>query len=896
MDFDSIMSSAKHCRDCSCRLLEKTVFEAPPAKYKYLLPFWNYVKQIVNSEITGWEEIFYEGSLCNMREVYLSNLDNWGEKTVLAKILEQAKPDSVYGRYKLLEQYTVEEYQDFWSEYSKRFPQMQRLIVKWTEDFIIHVKEIVQRTMSDYADLCRVIFKTSPGKVMDITGGVADIHDGRCVQILSFENGSKVVYKPRSLKLDKLWNRYLCFLTEKAGIAYFPTYQCVLGDAYGFAEFVHTSPVNNKEDFAEFYYNCGFLLGAVYFLQGSDLHCENILACGKYPVLIDVETIVRSGNIAFVTDILEKHEAYEKDSVRKTNLLPFITVFKNLKPGSDAFTAKHYHGDNLPFTADGVYGNGRSYSRQIVEGFRLCYDTLLSYGHELFTGPELLSELKDCEVRILLRNTSEYERYLKRLMSPECMGDSELFEEKLMNLRKLYFSMMKNNCISQDINRFYMKERDSLYDGYIPTISISLTETLPGSGKYRTAYEYLANKHAQMNDKDKELQCSYIIKTLSRNRADCGSGMSIILKSEESIIEAFPAKLETFLNDWITSWEAVFKGNIPYGYYVDHISNYFYYTKLEFPFSECFLGLLPSMSSWYGLTGHIGAYQILQRIADEIEREFEYRKPSIYAEGLSDGLEAICLFAKQTYKNTGLDSYQRIFLKALDAIIQRNVKRNYYSEQEVQSLYYSQTASLYTLSVCFNDNEGIKQKLEELVTVKLEQLMEGIKAKPLGLMNGMDGLFLALQCAQPYVSSTQSYEIDKYINNYISNLNSVGEDVRDYTVASGLAGHLLSFRDKRFNKEDVYLPYLQNIGFAYGSAGIIYTLDKLAAEKDSLYYRDTADLYAAYLMNDINLRGIQLNQPSLDPFPSFQFGEGGVVYSLIHHYSRKYEKKLYDLF
>jgi lantibiotic modifying enzyme len=884
MDFDTILRNAKHCEDCSCRLLDKDALEAPSAKLKYLIPFWNYVKQRVDSEITEGEEYFSEGSLCNMREVYLSNLDNWGEKTVLAKILDQAEPCSPYGRYKLLEQYTVGEYQDFWEEYSPMFPQMQRLIVKWTEDFILHVKEIVQRTISAYDELCRVIFKTSPGKVISITGGVADIHGGRCVQLLSFENGSKIVYKPRSLKLDMLWNRYLNFLTEKAGIACFPTYKCVLGDSYGFAEFVHTMPVNTKEEFAEFYYNCGFLLGAVYFLQGSDLHCENMLACGKYPVLIDVETIVRSGNIAFVTDILEKHEAYEKDSVRKTNLLPFITVFKSLKPGSDAFTSKHYHGYNLPFTSDGTYGDGRCYSGQIVDGFCLCYDTLVMYGHELFNGPELLSELQKCEVRILLRNTSEYDRYLKRLKSPECMSDGALFEEKLLNLKKLYFSMMKDNCITPDINRFYLKERASLYDGYIPTISIGLSETLPGSNKYRTAYEYLANKHAQLSQDDKELQCSYITKCLSKNKADYRRGLSIELKPEESLIEAFPVKLDKFLNEWIAKWEAVFSGKIPYGYYVDHITNYFYYTKLEFPFSECFLGLLPAMSSWYGLTGHSGARKILQRIAYEVEKEFEYRNPSIYAEGMSDGLDAICLFAKQTFELTGLESYKHIYQQSLDAIIHKEVKRNCYSEQEVQSLYYSQTASLYTLSVCIKDNKEIKHKLEELTAVKLEQLAQGIQAEPYGLMNGMDGLFLALRSAQPYVSSSLSDETDAYINSYINNLKTTKEGVPDYTVADGLAGHLLCFTDKRFHPETVFLPYLQNISFAYGSAGIIYTLDKLAADNNQAYYRDTADRYASILLNNISLHGIQLNQPSFDPFPSFQFGEGGVVYSLIHHY------------
>ena len=51
------------------------------------------------------------------------------------------------------------------------------------------------------------------------------------------------------------------------------------------------------------------MLALVYVLEGSDCHFENIIACGEYPVLVDIEALMHHR-----TSESMLKQAYDKDT------------------------------------------------------------------------------------------------------------------------------------------------------------------------------------------------------------------------------------------------------------------------------------------------------------------------------------------------------------------------------------------------------------------------------------------------------------------------------------------------------------------------------------------------------------------------------------------------------
>ncbi len=881
MNYDRILDNAK---ECECRLFETDGADGISSRFRYLAPFWNYVKYRVNQENMNWEMHFCQGSMYNLRNTYLDNMNLWCEKTVLSCIKQELCHLNKYDQFKSMEGYSIHKYIELWQQYSIHFPEMIRITLIWTEDFIEHIKEIVKRLTDSYPEIVQTLIRKDSGKVYRVNGGLSDLHEGRCVQILTFEDESKIVYKPRSLKIDLLWSSFLDFLADKAGIGKIPSYQCVNKDIYGFAEFVATSPVKDETGFHKYFYNCGFLLGAVYFLQGSDLHSENLIACGEYPVLIDVETIVRNGNISAIYDLMRNLEPYEQDSVRKSNLLPFLSPYKYLKPGSDAFTTRYYGSNNLPYSEDGETRSGRYYSEDIVNGFSLCYETILKHCKDVFTEGGVLYEIKDCQIRVLLRSTSEYARYLSLLSNKECMQDSNCFEEKFNNLKRIYYSISKSDTILPELNRFIGEEKKALEKGYIPRLSIKIDETLPCDKPFKTCLEYLSKKHDYMGETDKENQSELIMKCMSAKKAyDDGNKIEII-EWEEMTNYNYKDNLYLYMDQWLDKWKSALDTRIPYGYVVERDNFFYYYSNLEYEFSEGFLGIVPALALWYKLTRSQKAFNLLTEIAFKIENKFKLISPSIYGEGLVDGLDGICLITYKTFEMTGLPAYERLYLLSLEAIIHKKIKNTYYIGSETPSLFYSQTASIYVLSMCAKENPSAQLKLEKLVDELLKQIKGGFKTEESGLMLGMDGICMALITAQPFLSERYSNEIGEYISNYFDTFSLEQINSENYSIANGLAGHLMLYSKKMEDKEDIFLPYVKNRSFAFGSAGIIYELDKLFMDHNSRGYSQQSDLYAKYMLKEISSSAIMANQPSNDYFPSFLYGEGGIVYSLVHHF------------
>ena len=78
------------------------------------------------------------------------------------------------------------------------------------------------------------------------------------------------------------------WLWEKMGLEE-SRHLVVSGDDYGWEQEVTEAACKCTKEIKEFYYRCGAECCLTYVLGMTDIHMDNVIAHGKYPVIIDTE-------------------------------------------------------------------------------------------------------------------------------------------------------------------------------------------------------------------------------------------------------------------------------------------------------------------------------------------------------------------------------------------------------------------------------------------------------------------------------------------------------------------------------------------------------------------------------------------------------------------------------
>lgn len=179
----------------------------------------------------------------------------------------------------------------FWQEQATNYPRMPAQVDRIIRQRCAATLAFARRLAADRALLAQL--PDGPrGLLVDIRFGAGDSHrGGSTVAIVRFEYGA-CVYKPRPVDIDLA----LLQLIEELRAA-----GCRLdavrvpralnrGD-YGWTEFVEHRYASNASELASFYRGLGQWLALMRLVAGSDLHSENVIACGPHPVVVDCETL-----------------------------------------------------------------------------------------------------------------------------------------------------------------------------------------------------------------------------------------------------------------------------------------------------------------------------------------------------------------------------------------------------------------------------------------------------------------------------------------------------------------------------------------------------------------------------------------------------------------------------
>lgn len=129
------------------------------------------------------------------------------------------------------------------------------------------------------------------GTLVGLVLGAGDSHrGGQSVARLELTHGT-VMYKPRPLQIDVQLERLLMAVLGPSRDTRIRVPQVLVRDGYGWAEFVAHRYCDGDDELRSFYRNLGHWLAILQLVGGTDMHSENVVACGPTPMVVDLESV-----------------------------------------------------------------------------------------------------------------------------------------------------------------------------------------------------------------------------------------------------------------------------------------------------------------------------------------------------------------------------------------------------------------------------------------------------------------------------------------------------------------------------------------------------------------------------------------------------------------------------
>lgn len=289
------------------------------------------------------------------------------------------------------------------------------------EQFCEMISEMIVRINADRKAINSAFFGGLDfGNIIKIDGDADRHQNGRCTLIITAERG-KFLYKPRNMKADTVLFDMVSELFSDTVIL--P--KALDFGQYGFAEFIADEPAKTTEEAENFFRRLGGVCALFQAFGSTDFHCENILAKGGFPAIVDLETFLGVPNS---TDT-ESADLFQRDfshSIFCSGFLPKRVNNREISP----LLCKDEN-SVLPLI-DGERVDVREFLSFFDAGFREIYHRCID---EKSTLLRYLERFSECRFRFLLRNTNDYAKLLRGLYSVKVLSSENYRDERVKSLK-----------------------------------------------------------------------------------------------------------------------------------------------------------------------------------------------------------------------------------------------------------------------------------------------------------------------------------------------------------------------------------------------------------------------------------------------------------------------------
>ncbi|AEE48585.1 type 2 lanthipeptide synthetase LanM [Haliscomenobacter hydrossis] len=419
-----------------------------------------------------------------------------------------------------------------------KYPVLDEILKNIASNYLNHIQNICTNLRKDWLQLAAVfsLEASAYSGIRDIDTSLGDGHHGEGTALITLVDGTKLIYKPRNIDTALAYNSFLSWVNHKLGTN-LKTIKCISCGSYGWLAFIPNEGVDTPEELSMYYYQAGILLAVTLLLGSKDCHFENVIASGKYPVIIDHETIIQpvlskqsvrtwdeQHQIPYCS-ILESMLIVNRDRgvplafagygiKGKTEAMELVkqVVHANSidSKRSNHFLSRKLVKENIP-TYEGQYVFANDYKHNLISGFSAAYDMFMASREELFAEDSPILAFANQNVRYVWRPTYVYFRILKYLRKASFMGSFASYRSKLYELiAKAY---QKGNM--EDYRFILAYEIDQLLKGDIPLFNVNSSKHhLLGNETIQTfqydCIENIKNRISLFSPEHKGEQIEYI--------------------------------------------------------------------------------------------------------------------------------------------------------------------------------------------------------------------------------------------------------------------------------------------------------------------------------------------------------------------------------------------------
>jgi type 2 lantibiotic biosynthesis protein LanM len=567
----------------------KTLEKSTPGEHRFLdsqvplpfeealLPFIYVAIKKLNTLSGSLYNLFSEDALASLERSLLRWLSYLCSPSLeLEFSIFRASRQSTISRFlkKSTDDYSKKHYQEFINSlltgelltFFQEYPVLARLMAMATDMWINATQEFISRLEADWSEIQKTFQNENElGQVATIRPELSDRHhNGRSVMAVTFVSGLKLIYKPKNLGLEEAYVELLGWFNEHGVPLKFQTFKVLNRSTYGWVEFVPALPCKDQEEAKRYYQRTGMLLCLVHVLEGTDLHNENVIACGEHPVLIDLETLMHP-RVKEVQDSEanrgSKSLAYQQlwHSVLRTGLLPqwqigaggqaydvsalgaasqqetFVQVQNWLNINTDAMVVRHENAKIQPSpnapSLDGTNLLLDDYHQEIIDGFRQMYRFLMEHRQAILAPDGPLAALADREIRFVFRPTQIYSSTFKKTLNPKFLRNGVDWS--------IQFDILSRAILLSDTQPFYWPllrvEQQALEQMDIPLFnarSNSDALTIAPNQKIEKyfsepSFNRVISRIERLNNEDLEQQMSFIRASLYSRTADNAHSFSL---------------------------------------------------------------------------------------------------------------------------------------------------------------------------------------------------------------------------------------------------------------------------------------------------------------------------------------------------------------------------------
>jgi type 2 lantibiotic biosynthesis protein LanM len=205
-----------------------------------------------------------------------------------------------------------------------RYPVLRPRLYRMLDRQRCAIEAMIERFIADRDSLKTLLGRTA-GRLLALTMGEGDLHaGGQAVARLTVEGG-QIMYKPRSLRIDRALENLLAavFNDDPDRIRIPPV---IDRGNYGWAAFVPHRYCDGDDELRGFYRRMGDWLGILRLVGGTDIHHENLIAVGPTPTVIDAESLFALLPKVPSSPYGHAHELAQgliRSSVLRTGIVPF---------------------------------------------------------------------------------------------------------------------------------------------------------------------------------------------------------------------------------------------------------------------------------------------------------------------------------------------------------------------------------------------------------------------------------------------------------------------------------------------------------------------------------------------------------------------------------------------